>query len=118
MKNKMRSMGIIALTAVIVFTMASCGGSSPSSVARNFYTAVEKGDTKAIEQNSTPETAQLMALFGEKAKEGLTENAKIKSTSEKIDGDTAVVTLTFDNGETQELDLIKVNGKWKVTISK
>jgi hypothetical protein len=119
MKNVMKYLGIIALVAVIAFAMASCGGGgSPSSVVRQFHTAVEKGDTKALEKTATAETAALMAMFGEKAKEGVTENGKIKSTSEKISGDTAVVTVTYTNGETTDIDLVKVDGKWKVTIDK
>jgi hypothetical protein len=43
-------------------------------------------------------------------------NGKIDSVSEVIDGDTAVVTVKFSNGETTNLDMIKVDGKWKVNI--
>jgi ketosteroid isomerase-like protein len=114
MKRMMMLAGIIC----VVF-IAACGGSeSPSSVAKKFYAAVEKGDSKAIEQLATPETAQLLALFGEKAKGTLGEYGEIKSTTEKIDGDTAVVTLNFANGDSDDLNLVKVDGKWKVAISK
>jgi hypothetical protein len=121
MKNTMKFLGVIALAAVIGLTAAACksgGGASPSSAVRSFHTAVEKGDAKALEKVATSETAALMAMFGEKAKEGVTANGKIKSTTEKIDGDTAVVTVTYDNGETQDIDLVKEDGKWKVSISK
>ena len=99
--------------------IAACGSSeSPSSAARKFYAAVEKNDAKAMAQVATPETVQMMAMFGEKAAGMVAANGKIKGTTEEIDGDTAVVTLTFENGETENLDLIKVNGKWKVSIDK
>ena len=113
----MKKMMILAGIVCVVFITA-CGGSSPSAAARKFYTALEKGDAKAMEQVATPETVQMMTRFGEKTKGMVAANGKIKSTTEKIDGDTAVVTLTFDSGETQEIDLKKIDGKWKVTMGK
>jgi hypothetical protein len=104
---------------VCVVIVAGCGGNgSPSSAVRKFYTAVEKGDAKAMEQVATPITVQLMAMFGEKASEKFSDYGGITNTTEKIDGDTAVVTVTFANGETSDLDLIKEDGKWKVNIKK
>jgi hypothetical protein len=37
--------------------------------------------------------------------------------TETIDGDTAVVTVAFENGEEANIDLVKVDGKWKVSMS-
>jgi len=114
MKRMMMLTGIVC--AVFFAGCSLVGG--PSSAARRFYAAVDRGDTKALEQAATPETVQLITMYGEKAKGMLTSNGRIKSTTEKIDGNTAVVTLTFENGETTDLDLIKTDGKWKVTIKK
>jgi len=114
----MKRMMMLAGIVCVVFIAGCAGSGSPSSAARKFYTAVEKNDAKAMGQVATPETVQMMAMFGEKAKGIMATNGKIKSTTEKIDGDTAVVTLTFENGETSDLDLIKTDGKWKVTINK
>jgi predicted negative regulator of RcsB-dependent stress response len=111
---------VIMLAGIVcVVFIASCGSNdSPSSVARKFYAAVEKNDAKAMGQVATPETVQMMAMFGEKASGMVTAMGKIKKTTEEINGDTAVVTLTFENGETSDLDLIKIDGKWKVVVSK
>jgi len=108
------------IAAALVFGMASCGGGGgPTAAAKGFVAAVEKGgDAKALEKYATAETAGLIAMFGEKAKTSITEKGKITDTSEEIDGDTAKVTLTFANGETEDLDLVKVDGKWKVSIKK
>jgi ketosteroid isomerase-like protein len=113
----MKRVTILAGFFCVLF-IAGCSSDSPSSVARKFYAAVEKNDAKAMGQVSTAETVQMMSMFSEKAAGMAAANGKIKSTTEKIDGDTAVVTLTFENGETSDLDLKKVNGKWKVAISK
>jgi major membrane immunogen (membrane-anchored lipoprotein) len=109
---------IFAVFVCVVF-LAACGSSdSPSAVARKFYTAVEKNDLKAMGQVATPQTVQMMAMLGEKASGIVAANGKIKSTSEEIDGDTAVVIFTFENGETMNVDLNKIDGKWKVVIDK
>jgi hypothetical protein len=57
-------------------------------------------------------------MFGTKAQGMVTENGKIKTMVESVNGDTAVVKVTFENGEEEDIDLVKVDGKWKVTISK
>ena len=114
----MKRMMMLAGVVCVIFIAGCAGSGSPSSVARKFFAAVEKNDIKAMGQVATPETVQMMAMFGEKASGMITAYGKIKSTSEEIDGDTAVVTLIFENGETTDLDLIKIDGKWKVTIDK
>jgi len=118
MKKLLKGILVVVIAASLVFGLASCGGGSPTAAARAFYAAVAKGDAKALEKVATPETASLIAMFGEKAKTSMEGYGKITGTSEKIDGDTAVVSLTFENGETQEVTLIKVKGQWKVNISK
>jgi ketosteroid isomerase-like protein len=114
----MKRVMILAGIVCVVFIASCGGGDSPSSVARKFYAAVEKNDAKAMGQVATAETVQMMAMFGEKAAGMAAANGKIKRTTEKIDGDTAVVTLVFENGETSNVDLKKVDGKWKVVIDK
>jgi hypothetical protein len=107
-------------TAGLVFAvlLAGCAAPSPKAVVERFYRAVEKNDAKALAEAATPETAQLMAMFGEKVQAQAAANGKIASMTETIDGDTASVTVTFENGEKQNIDLVKVDGKWKVSISK
>jgi len=120
MNKLMKGMLVAVIAASLVFGMASCGGGGgPTAAAKGFVAAVEKGsDAKAMEKFATKETAALMVMFGEKAKTSMAEYGKITGTSETIDGDTAKVTLTFENGKTQDLDLIKEDGKWKVSVKK
>jgi predicted component of type VI protein secretion system len=114
MRRVMMLMGIVCL----VFIAGCSSNDSPSAVVRKFYAAVEKNDAKAMGQVATPETVQMMALLGEKGAGMVAAYGKITNTTEEIDGDTAVVTVTFANGETENLDLKKIDGKWKVTIGK
>jgi uncharacterized lipoprotein NlpE involved in copper resistance len=114
MKHKIMVLGLVCF-----FVFVGCGNNdTPSSVARKFYTALQKNDTKALGQVATPETVQTMAMFGEKVQGMMQSYGKITNTTEQIDGDTAVVSVTFENGESGDLTLKKIDGKWKVVIDK
>jgi len=121
MKNTIKLLAVAALVAVIGFAVTACGGGgggSPAAVTRAFLAALEKNDVKTMEKTATKDTVALMGMFGEKAADSMKEYGKITNTAEKIDGDKATVSLTFANGQTEELTLIKDNGKWLVNISK
>jgi hypothetical protein len=111
MKTKTLVLGL----AIVVF-FVGCGGSSPSVVAKNFYAAIEKNDAKKLAQYATPETVAVYSLYGSKLQGYVAEQGKITDITEEIDGDTATVFVTFENGDDTTLDLIKVDGKWKVNL--
>jgi ketosteroid isomerase-like protein len=109
---------VFFFSLTILALMANCAlVNSPKTAVRKFYKAIENNDSKAMAQVATPETVQLMAMFGTKVQGMVAANGKIIAMTEKINGDTAVVTVVFENGEKETLDLIKVNGKWKVSVS-
>ncbi|GHV00744.1 hypothetical protein FACS189483_10940 [Spirochaetia bacterium] len=120
-KNKvMKGLLAAVFAASLVIGMVSCGGggASPSAVVKNFFAAAEKGDAKKIAEYCTPEAGAMMGSLGEKLTESTKELGKITGTKETIDGDTAKVEVTFEKGDPQTIDLVKVNGKWLVTIKK
>ena len=114
--------GITVLAAVLGFTMAACGGGggggNPAAVTKAFLAAVEKNDAKAMEKTATKDTVALMSGFGEKAAEAMKGYGKVTGVTEQIDGDTATVKVTFANGETTDVDLVKEEGKWLVKADK
>ena len=120
MKKYSFLVGLIGFTLIIGFVIVGCskGGGSPSDVAKQLYVAIEKGDAKTVGELMTPEAAQMMTMFMEKAKGMVAAKGGITGTEETIDGDTAVVKTTFKDGSTEELEFVKVDGKWKVTINK
>jgi ketosteroid isomerase-like protein len=104
---------------VIIVLLAGCSAAgSPKAAVEKFYKALERNDTTAMAEVATPETVQMMALFGSMVQEQMKESGKFKTGTETIDGDTAVVTLVYENGEEDTVDLVKVDGKWKVTLNK
>jgi len=119
MKKHFLFIGLISLLLIMGIVVIGCGGgSSPTSVVKKLHTAIEKGDSKAIGQLMTPDAAQMMAMLGEKAKGMMATYGGIAKTEETINGDNAVVKVTYKNGETSDYELVKIDGKWKVTIDK
>ena len=122
MKKHIYFIGLISLLLIIGIIAIGCSvGGSPTSVVKKLHTAIEKGDAKAIGQLMTPEAAQLMimmGMMGEKTKGMMAAYGGIAKTEEIIDGNNAVVKVTYKNGETSDYELVKIDGKWKVTIDK
>jgi len=107
-------------TLVFVCLLAGCSlVNSPKAAVQKFGKALVKNDMKALAKVATPETVQLVATFGSKIQgyAASMSDKKIKTVTEKIDGDTAVVTVIFADGEEENFDLKKIDGKWKVHIS-
>ena len=119
MKKHFSFIGLISLLLIIGIVAIGCsGGDSPTSVVKKLHTAIEKGDAKAIGQLMTPEGAQMMTMMGEKTKGMMAAYGGIAKTQETINGNNAVVKVTYKNGETSDYELVKIDGKWKVTIDK
>jgi len=118
MKKLHSILAVVGLLLAVALTGIGCSGnSSPSKVAKQFYAVVEKGDTKNYSKVMTPGMAQDMAMFGEKAKAMLAAKNGIASMNETIDGDKATVEVKFKDGSTSNVELVKLDGKWKVTYS-
>jgi len=113
----MKKLYFILGLVIVALLVSSCGGGSPEASAKKFYSALEKGDMKALATVATPETVELMTQFSEKAQQSVAKNGKLVSATSTIDGDTAVVKMKFENDE-DELNLVKQGGKWLVTMSK
>jgi len=102
---------------IIGVAFINCGnvGGSPSSVVRRYYAAIEKGDARALGQVMTTQGAANLTPFMSKAKDHVLALGKIVKTEEVINGNTGYVKVTFSNGKTEEIDVMKVGGKWKVS---
>ena len=102
----------VALMALIIVGLAGCGSGSPSKVYKKYYVAMEKGDTKAFWVLLPPKFAGNAAENVEAGKRKAARTGGIVSTSETITGDTAVVQVSFRNGEVESILLAKIAGKW------
>jgi ABC-type glycerol-3-phosphate transport system substrate-binding protein len=122
MKKMMKGALVAVIAAALVLGLASCGGggggSGPSAVVKSFYAASGKGDAAAIDNLCEPETAKLIkGLLGNDAFKNQTlEKGKITKTTETIDGDTATVVVSFEKADDTPVNLVRIDGKWKVTF--
>jgi len=110
---------LFVATMILSLMLFSCSnvGNSPKATVQKFYQTLEKQDYKTMGTIATPETIQFVTMFGPKLRGMAASYGKVKSIEEKIDGDKAVVTTKFENGEETSIDLVKIDGKWKVSIS-
>ncbi|MBM3163458.1 MAG: DUF4878 domain-containing protein [Chlorobi bacterium] len=113
--------------AIMAIAGCSLFNTGPSSVVKKFFYSVEAGKTEDAINLLSTETKQ---MFGGKFNAYIaqqTVDIKKKGgiasieTQESITGDTARVTytVTYGDGSTEEgkNDLIKQDGKWKMTVS-
>jgi len=109
-------MKIILGLLIIAIVMIGCTDNSPKGVVERFIKAVEKGDSSAYNKLVTPDSVSVMALMGETLRESIKESGKITNSVEKIDGDDAYVTVSFANGDDQDYNLKKIDGKWLISM--
>jgi len=120
MKKNISLIGLISILLIVGLSVIGCGkgGGSPSNVVKQLHVAIDKQDAKAIGRLATPEAAEMINMFGEKGKGMLAEKGGIVKTEEIINGDTAIVTVTYKNDETDDYELVKIDGKWKISLDK
>ena len=108
--------------AMAVFMIACGGGDTPKSVAENFLKALNRMDYETAKKYGTQDTGKLLDMMSGFAKmmpDSLKKEKNFEIKDEKIEGDKATVTYT-ESGEEGDLslNLVKLDGKWKVAMSK
>ena len=112
----------IAGFAILVFLISCGGGDSPKSVAEHFLKAMNKMDFETAKKYGSEDTGRLLDMmsgFSKMIPDSAREEKSFEIKDELIDGDKATVTYiqAGEPGE-QSLDLVKIDGKWKVAMSK
>lgn len=122
-KNMKYTLKNTVLFFSIIF-ITSCGGDTPQGVTEDFLVALAKQDFGAAKKLSTEKTAQMLDLI-----EGMTKMAEesgedidikvpdFEMGNSVINGNKATCYYTVA-GKEDKLDLLKVNGKWKVDMKK
>jgi len=122
----MRQIKMIALAAVLSFSLYSCSDNEPETTAKNFINLTNQGEFAEAKKLGTEQTASFLSmsenLLGDKKAE-MKEKAKdlkIEILSSDIKEDKAKVTykvIGANIDKEQHLDLVKVDGAWKVDIN-
>lgn len=108
---------------------ASCSNENdPEAVAKKFLDHVNKGEFKEAKEYCDEQTASLIGMMesmaGDKTKELKDQDVKTEIISSEVKEDKATVKYKSTGGKAgtagaeQTLNLVKVDGKWKVTIDK
>lgn len=117
---------LIFAVAVMAFIGCSPSGSTPEAVAKEFATALDKGDWKKAKSLGTEGTEKMIgmlesfaAMGGDKAKAELGKGKFDKVTCEGTEADkkTCKVCCGSDDKD-MPLELVKEGGKWKVNMTK
>jgi hypothetical protein len=119
MKNGLVKSGAMLITCFLI----ACSGNSPKSVAENFLKAMNKMDFEGAKKYGTEDTNKMLDMLSGFAKmmpdSAKKEDVKVEITSEKVEGDKATYTYKeVGKDEQQTINLVKVDGKWKVAMSK
>ena len=131
MKTTFKSIAAKAflILGFVSFTFfASCGNDNdPEAVAKKFLDHVNKGEFKEAKEYCDEQTASLIGMMegmaGDKTKELKDSDVKVEIVSSEVKEDKATVKYKTSGGKSansaeQTLNLVKVDGKWKVTIDK
>jgi hypothetical protein len=119
-----------------MLVLVSCvDNSTPSSVAKNYLTAIQKGEyEKAVDmihfkkEMSAQDKEDIVKLMREKmeasyGEQGNIENIEITGEEVKEDGEHAKVSYTYTDKKKgkekkDKLDLVKIDGKWMIDSGK
>lgn len=119
---------LVAIFAFLSMTMlVSCSGNGPEGVAKKFLELTGKGDFAGAKKYCDEKTGQLLSMAdsmlpADKKAEIAKKKVEIEIISSEEKGDKAKVKYKAkgegESGEEKTLDLVKVDGEWKVTIDK
>jgi hypothetical protein len=124
--KKLLSIGFVLVFSAFMF---SCGGGSsdnPGDVAKDFLTALSNQDYDKAKDFGTEETGQILDMIkgmasmipAEEVEADKADIKTLKMGEVEIDGDKAVVHYGTDKKTGEKLDMVKVDGKWKVAMKK
>lgn len=110
----------------IAFVVSSCSKSDEEQVrdvATSFLTAAAEQDFEEAASYCDESTKELLnslqgLIKAAAAKQKKEEPAEIEIVNVEVIENEAHVTYTEDQGENQDLYLVKIDGEWKVSIDK
>lgn len=131
----MKKIVVLLTVSIILFSCTNSDTSSPTNAINAFLGAMKKGDQTAFKSMLTKKDVEVMEVAEKIAKSmGISDETtkqlkdeyilKAKSAtytikSEKIEGDKATVDVEIkdaDKTDTQQFNLVKENGAWKISL--
>lgn len=110
---------LLTLLAISFSLLLAGCGAKPRSTAESFYTSIAKGNITEAKKYCTEQTGKMLDLVSSMGKPPVDASKKFIFDHEEIKGDNATVFFREqDKGSVEKMDLLKVDGKWKVNITK
>ncbi len=115
----------IITMVTITATLVSCGSKeTPKDVAVNFTKELNALNYDGAKKYGTPETVKfldMLSSFSSMVPDSLKEinkNFKVEAIDETINGDNAEVHIMNGDKGDEKIQLVKINGKWLVNMTK
>ena len=124
MKKNMFS--TLAAVLLMAFALTSCSGDTPSEVVKGFFSNMKSGNVEEAVRYLDVDEAYYESAVNEYSRvlerhTGTSELYKvgeIKTITEEVNGDEAVVDIYFTvygGGQSVPVNLKKIDGNWKIT---
>lgn len=105
------------LTLALCLSLVACG-SGPEKTAKNWLDALNAGNITKAQEMSTPQTQALIQMSSTLGQGLAVGKYKIQGVKKINDTHSKVSVELLNDNEVMELDLRKIDGTWKVGISK
>lgn len=116
---------LVAIAILIAFTACGTSSKNPQAVAESFFNSLENKDFEGAKKLATAESAGMLDLIsGFMQEDSKDMNNRFKVVSVEEEGDTATINFEAWNSETPDdidtdtMDMVKVDGDWKVKVEK
>ena len=119
-----RIMKVAALTACVgaMLCFAGCGAKGPDAVALDFMQKLQSGQASLeyLTKTCTKGTAKSFAMFTDDAFKEELKGVTFRVVNTEINGDKAIVSIEqthADKKTINKMDLVKVDGVWRVDVN-
>jgi hypothetical protein len=102
----------------LIFLLAACSP-SPQSTAQAFAENLAKGKITEAKKYATDQTGQLLDMASSMGGNTINPDFKFVLVDKSVEGNRAVVHYrNGKDGSVEKIDLVKIDGEWKVNVSK
>jgi hypothetical protein len=113
---------IIFFCCIGLIAFACKSSDNPRAVAEKFLKAMTTQDFETAKKYGTEETEKLLDMmsgFTKMSPDSAAREMKFEITREKVSGDNAIIYYREEGREGElQLPMVKLEGKWKVLLSK
>jgi ABC-type glycerol-3-phosphate transport system substrate-binding protein len=112
----MKKTTTFVVTLVMAILLAGCG-QSPKSTAKSFLENLAHGKITEAKKYATEQTGKILDIASTRFALEVNPNYQFIFVEQSVDGNKAIVKYKeAKDGKVHEIDLVKVDGQWKVHL--